>query len=252
MAKKKKINPIIAEQRRARQEFLELKKMQSGEMPPPPKPSEIAVKPKTLGEKLKNIWYHDKYFIVGGIIGCILIVFMVAQCAKKVEPDLQIVVYTYTAVSDASCDSIADYAEKHCKDLNQDGKVKVQVINCSFSQNSSDTQYRYTVTQKMQGIIVADKNALLFITDENSISYFNGENSALEGCFKEEPKNLNAEFYEQCNENLENKDNPLNYALPEGLQLSIRNIDKSVFKKNKNLDKIVKASEEIYKVFTEE
>ena len=56
MAKKKQVNPIIAEQRRAREEFLKLKRMQSGEIPTEPKPSEIAVKPKTFTEKLKNIW----------------------------------------------------------------------------------------------------------------------------------------------------------------------------------------------------
>ena len=34
-------NEILEEQRRAREEFLELKKMQSGEMKAPPKPSEV-------------------------------------------------------------------------------------------------------------------------------------------------------------------------------------------------------------------
>ena len=37
----KDTNEILEEQRRARQEFLELKKMQSGEMAAPPKPSEV-------------------------------------------------------------------------------------------------------------------------------------------------------------------------------------------------------------------
>ena len=43
-------NEILEEQRRAREEFLELKKMQSGEMKAPPKPSEVAIVPKTPKE----------------------------------------------------------------------------------------------------------------------------------------------------------------------------------------------------------
>ena len=44
----KKTNEILEEQRRARQEFLDLKKMQQGEMEAPPKPSEVAMPKKVL------------------------------------------------------------------------------------------------------------------------------------------------------------------------------------------------------------
>ena len=90
MANNKK-NDIIEEQRRARAEFLRLKKMQSGELDAGPKPSEIYEAPKTFSEKLKNIWYHDKLAIA--IIGVIiaLIAFLCVQCATKTEYDISVV-----------------------------------------------------------------------------------------------------------------------------------------------------------------
>ncbi len=247
MAKKKKVNPIIAEQRRAREEFLKLKRMQSGEIPTEPKPSEIAVKPKTLGEKLKNIWYHDKFFIVGGLLTCIVLAIMVAQCARRVKPDLQIVVFTYDAVSDASCEQISKFAQKHCEDINGDGEVKVQVVNCSFSMESNNAQHRYTLIQKMQGIMVADENALLYITDDESITYFNNPESALNNCFDGEPKPLNEYFYKECKIN---SDNPLEYELQDGLSISIRNLKGTVLEDKDGVKDYIKNSKKILEAAT--
>ena len=61
MADNKK-NDIIEEQRRARAEFLRLKKMQSGEIDAGPKPSEVAIVPKTPKEKWDNFWFQYKCF----------------------------------------------------------------------------------------------------------------------------------------------------------------------------------------------
>ena len=244
---KKKVNPIIAEQRRAREEFLKLKKMQSGEIPTEPKPSEIAVQPKTFGEKLKNIWYHDKYFIIGGLLACIIIVIMVAQCVKKVNPDLQIVVFTYTPISDESCENISKFAEKHCEDINGDGEVHVQVVNCSFNIDGNDVQYRYTMMQKMQGIMVADENALLFITDDESIKYFNGGDNALKDCFKDEAAPLSENFYKECKIK---SDDPLSYDLPEGLSISCRRLEGTLLEDADNVSQYLKNSEKILEAAT--
>jgi len=58
MAEKR--NEIIEEQRRAREEFLKLKKMQQGEIEPEAQPSEAAMQPKTFSGKWQNYWYHFK------------------------------------------------------------------------------------------------------------------------------------------------------------------------------------------------
>ena len=51
---KKQVSETIKQQRKARKDFLELKKMQSGEIDTGPKPSEVAIVPKTFKEKLSS------------------------------------------------------------------------------------------------------------------------------------------------------------------------------------------------------
>lgn len=246
---KKKTNEIVEEQRRARQEFLELKKMQHGEIPTGPKPSEVAIVPKTPREKLKNIWYHDKYIILGALAACIVIIVMVAQCCSRVSPDLQILVFTYTPVSDASCEKIARFSEEYCADINGDGQVSVQVINCSFSKDSSNTQYQYTMMQKLQATIAANDETLLYITDPESAQYFEGEDSPLSGCFDEPFQPLNEAFYAACT--LDEDSNAISFELPEGLKMACRSTDAQAFKHTKKLEEYLKYSKEILKAATE-
>ena len=113
---KKTHNAILEEQRRARQEFLDLKKMQNGEMDAGPKPSEVAIVPKTFGEKVKNIWFHDKWYILGFTAVIILIVTMVAQCATKEKFDLQAVIFSYDYIGD-------EYLEPMLNTLNSIVKI---------------------------------------------------------------------------------------------------------------------------------
>lgn len=244
---KKKTNEIVEEQRRAREEFLELKRMQMGEMPTGPKPSEEAVAPKTFSEKVKNIWYHDKYPILGGLAACIIIVILVAQCCTRVKPDLQMVVFSYTAISDASCDKIAALAEKYCDDINGDGKIKVQVVNCSFNENG-DTQYRYTVMQKLQTMIAAGSDTVLYITDEKGAAYFSDSNGAFAECFEGEFKPLGSAFYDACKPD---GSNVLEAELPEGLRAACRKTGAQVYKKEKHIKEYEAASEKLLEKFTE-
>lgn len=222
-------NETIEQQRRARQEFLELKKMQHGEMDTGPKPSEVAIVPKTPWEKIKNIWFHDKWYILGFTALIIAIVFMVVQCATREKYDLKVVVYTYTPVADTSNDLIAEYLEQYCGDIDGNGEANIQIINCSFSKENSDRQYQNTMATKLQATLAADADALLFITDDESYEYLSKiseEGSIFEG----EPLKLGEKFYEKCGDSEESL-----FALPEGLQISCRNVGGTVIEKNKKI-----------------
>ena len=74
---KKKVSDTIAQQRKARQDFLELKKMQSGEMDAGPKPSETEIKPQTFKEKAENYWFHHKWHTIGGIFAIVSIIILI-------------------------------------------------------------------------------------------------------------------------------------------------------------------------------
>ena len=108
----KKTNEILEEQRKARQEFLELKKMQNGELKAPPKPSEAAIVPKTPKEKWDNFWFQYKWYVVSIVATAVVLAVLITQCATRTKYDLEVVYFTYTAALDEQTNKIADYLKK--------------------------------------------------------------------------------------------------------------------------------------------
>lgn len=231
MADKKK-NDILEEQRRAQREFLELKKMQHGEMEAPPKPSEVAILPKTPKEKAANFWFQYKWHTIAAVLITVVLAVLITQCATRTKYDLEVVYFTYTPVMDTQTEKVADYLEKYAADIDGNGEINVQVVNCSFSNKSSDSQYRYTMLSKVQAMLAADEKALLFITDKDSYGYLNNisEGSTI---FEGEPYIFGEDFYKATTD----EDTA---ALPEGLQISCRKVSGTVLEKKKGVEKIYK------------
>lgn len=221
----KKTNEILEEQRKARQEFLELKKMQHGEMKAPPKPSEVAIVPKTPKEKWDNFWFQYKWHVIAIVAVTVILSVLITQCATRTKYDLEVVYFTYTAVLDEQTEKIADYMQKYAEDINGDGEVNVQVVNVSFSDKSGDSQYRYTMMTKLQALIAGDENAILYITDGESYKYLE-ELSSGGGLFEGEPYKLGDDFYSKTEIEGLGK-------LPEGLQISCRRVSDTVLEGKK-------------------
>ncbi|MCQ2441472.1 MAG: hypothetical protein MJ076_06255 [Clostridia bacterium] len=230
----KRESDTLKQQREARKQFLELKKMQNGEMESGPKPSEVAIVPKTPKEKLQNIWFHDKWYIIGFLALAIAVSVMVAQCANRKNYDLKVVIYTQNAIAN-NTETMEEYFSSLCDDINGDGQSLVQVINCSYSENSNNTQQMYTVSTKLQSIIATDADALLFIVDENSYKYFN---NISEDFFADEPIPLNQDFYKKC-------DTDKIFKLPENLLIGCRKVTNTTISKNKMSKEYFKASQKI-------
>lgn len=225
----KKTNEILEEQKKARQEFLELKKMQHGEMEAPPKPSEIAIVPKTPKEKWDNFWFQYKWYVAAVVTTVVILAVLITQCATRTKYDLEVVYFSYTSALDEQTNKIADYFEKYAEDTNGDGAINVQVINVSFSNKSSDSQYRFTMMSKLQAMLAGDENAILYITDSESYKYLNeisGSGALLEG----EPFKLGDDFYTETESEQLGK-------LPEGLQISCRRITETTMESKKDAAK---------------
>ena len=227
-------NEILEEQRRAREEFLELKKMQSGEMKAPPKPSEVAIVPKTPKEKWDNFWFQYKWHVTAIVAVTVILAVLITQCATRTKYDLEVVYFTYTAALDEHTDKIAEYIEKYASDINGDGAVNIQVINCSFTDNSGNVQYKNTMLTKLQSLIAGDQNALLYITDEKSYKYLS-EISDGEGIFEGEPLKFGEDFYSFTKTDTFGN-------LPEGLGISCRRVSDTVLENKKNVDTVYKES----------
>lgn len=227
MARKKE-SETLRQRKFAQQEFLKLKKMQSGELDAGPKPSELAV-PLTFGEKIKNIWYHDKFVII--IVGILVIAIaaLVVQCATKTKYDVTIVVFTYEPTGEPNCDKMGEYLRPYCSDMNGDGKVNINVVNLSID-GSNDNEYSYSMRVQLSSIIANDASALLFITDDDSYEYMMGLSDDIT-FFEDEPIKFADDFYDFC------VDESGFYTTPKNLQISCRNTKGTDIEKDKNIDK---------------
>lgn len=234
---KKKVSDTIKQQRYAQEEFLKLKKMESGEIPTEPKYSEEEIKPKSFGEKVSNFWFYYKWVIISVISLAVVLAICISQCAGKKNYDMKIVLFSNeNYIPDDTTDYIAEYFEKLCPDVNGDKKFSVEIINCSFS-SKSDTQTINSMKLRIQNMIAAEESAVLYITDEAGLKYLRGISSDI---FTENSLNLGKDFYDSCDKSGFSK-------LPENLILSCRDTEKSLIGKSAKSKKIFSAAQEIIK-----
>ena len=234
-------NEVLREQRKSREEYLKLKKMQRGEMDAGPKPSEVAIVPKTPLEKLKNFWFHHSKVVLISLFFVICFVIFVVECANKPRYDIQVVYYTYTYALDENIEGMEEYFEKYAKDLNGDGEVHVNVINCSYEKKESFLNIKNANENRLQATIVAEANAPLFITDEDSYKHFTDVFE--ETFFAGDPVKLSNEFY---------KTSVLDdyYNLPENLTISLRKTSDTMIEKDKKAPTYFKESKRILEEIT--
>ncbi len=231
---KKQESETIRQQKLAREEFIKLKKMQSGEMETEPKPSDVAIVPKTFKEKVINYWYHFGKLTIVSVLIFIFMSVAVVQCINKPKIDLYVIYFTYTPVTDDVTENIGKYLSKYCKDVNNDGESNVTVVNCSCNKNSNNS----TVLTKMQAMIAADSNALLFITDDESIKYFDNLKSNNKEFFEKNSIKLSESFYKDADIDIDN--------LKNTLSLRIRDIGDTLIEKESDSKKYYEASKEIF------
>ena len=225
---KKKVSETLSEQRKARQDFLELKKMQSGEAAVETAPQTKT--PLTFKEKLQNFWFYYKVHTISIICAVLILVVGVSQCSSKTKWDMRVVYFSYSPVLDEQIKPIGTYLKKISKDLNGDGEVNIQMINCSMVPGDNNLKYNQSVLTKVQSLIATEEKAMLFIFDSDSRDYFEAE--AL-GDFFEEELTLGKGFY--------NRTKNIGYdPLPENLQIAVRRVKDTTLEKIKDSDKIHK------------
>ena len=222
-----KKNEILEEQKKAREEFLRLKKMQSGEIEAGPKPSEVAIVPKTFKEKWDNFWYQYKLRVLAIVLIVAIFVIGISQCVSRPDYDIKMVYFSYKPVFDDQLNLVEDYFKEIVPDINGDGEVLVQVINCSFSNTDENAKYRNNTLMKMQSIMAAEYDTMLYITDKESVKYFDGLSVDVD-IFEDEPLEFGEDFYKKTVFN--------GKELIEGLGISCRKIDDTLMEKYKDAE----------------
>lgn len=221
-----KKNETLEQRKKAQQEFLRLKKMQSGEIAPPPKPSEEAVLPKTGKDKAKNFWFHYKWHVIACVFIAAVLSVLITQCMGKEKFDTQIVLFTYDTYLDSQTAAMEEYFEGFCPDFDGNGKVNVGVTSCSYSKgNFSNPDLNNAMATKLQSILIAQREIVLFIVDEETFEYMNSL-PAEDKLFMEEKAVLDKDFYNAS-------DIFKDFSLPEGLMLVCRYYPENAMKTNK-------------------
>ncbi len=226
-------NDILEEQRKARQNYLELKKMQQGEMAPEPKPSEVAIVPKTFEEKLQNYWFHFKWHTIGVIFLVLTITILTVQCANKEKYDFQVIYFAYDACLDVQLDKVEEYIETYAGDINGDGNANVNILNCSFTEGAND-KYKSDMFARVQTQIVGNREAIMYIVDEDAYEYL--QKTIEGGLFENEPLILQEDFYKFTEDEDFGK-------LPEGLRIALRRIGSTTFEKSEQAKTVYKECE---------
>ena len=170
---KKKVSETLSQQRKARQDFLELKKMQSGESLVEDTPKTKT--PLTFKEKLQNFWFYYKIHTISIICAVLILVVGISQCTGKTNWDMRVIYFSYSPVLDEQIKPIGKYFEKISKDLNGDGEVNIQMINCSMVPGDNNVKYNQATLTKVQSLIATEEKAMLFIFDSDSREYFEAE-----------------------------------------------------------------------------
>lgn len=188
----------LSQRKKAQQEFLELKRMQQGELVPEAVPEQIV--PKTFKEKLINFWFHYKVHTLLLTALIIVLIVGISQCSNKEHYDGRVMLYINRVCADAEADIYKEFLTPYFTDTNDDGKVNVQVVNCAYTTDSTfDMSFTNALSSKLQAVISSEPDVQLFIVDDKKIEQLNKIPNNLDSFFIEKIE-IPQELYDKLKE----------------------------------------------------
>ncbi len=225
----------LSERKRAQKEFLELKRMQQGEIAPLEKPAEIT--PKTFKEEAVNFWFHYKVHTLLIAFFTIVFAFAVTQCSTQEHYDGRVMLYTNKVCADAEAEIYKDYLTPYFTDTDGDGEVNIQIINCAYTtEGSFDMDYTSALASKFQSIISSEADVQLFIVDPDKVEQLNNISDAVDEFFVQ-----TAPFSEDIYITAKEK----GFELPAGVMLGRRVVSGTLIENAKDVEVYTKQAEDI-------
>ena len=219
----------LAKRKKAQQDFLELKKMQSGEIEP--EAVSAPIKPTTVKGKLSNFWFHYKLHTIFTLFIAIVLVIGITQCSKQEKYDGRVVLYINQGCTDLETDLFKEALLPYFTDINNDGEVKIQIINCAHTTTNGafDMEYTSALSSKLQSIISSDGDVQLFIVDDKKIAQLDGiiANSGIDSFFVEQSE-FSEEFYKKATD--------IGVKLPKKVYLARRIVGGTMIENVKNIE----------------
>ena len=212
------------EQKRRQQELIETRrKKQSGEVGDGVESAPVKL---SFSERCENFWFYYKWHTIIALFLAITLIISVNQCAQREKYDSEFVLFSYNTFTAAEMDALEAEIERHYTDVNGDGEVNVQLIDCSYSERELSDQ-QSAKKQKLTAVLASHNDALIFIVDDKTFDFLEESH---EGFFvniglsqkdgRAEP--LSEEVYSAVNEAL-----PEGFSLPKGLYLTRRIADET-------------------------
>ena len=230
---------ILSERKRAQQSFLNLKKVQKGELPPEKREEEKV--PKTFKEKIVNFWFHYKVHSILAVFFAVVLAIGITQCSTQEKYDGRVALYTRNHYTNAEIEFFKDYLTPYFTDTDGDGKVNIQIIDCSYTtEGSFDLNYTSALATRLQSIISSEGDVQLFITTPDTLEQLNSVSEQLPEFFVENIA-FNEEIYNMAKEQ--------GISLPNNLMLGRRAISGTLIGELENIDEYVSKAQQIMDEF---
>lgn len=122
-------------------------------------------------EKVNNFWYYNKWKTLFCLVLIIVIGMSVYSCCTKPNYDCTVVVALSDEISETSVSKLKEILTDYCEDYNGDGKVQLEVYNCSFV-DSSDAAGT-TATSRYTNFVASfmEERNMIYIIDKEKIDY---------------------------------------------------------------------------------
>lgn len=132
--------------------------------------NEKTEKKYTLGQKISNFFYHNKWWLG---IGCFFIIaagYMIYDVATKVNPDMTIMLLANDDLIYEKTAAVQELFGEYCGDRNGDGEINVSVYYMPLSEYIKNNQAEMYVSSQTQltALLQTDSNLLIIADDESS------------------------------------------------------------------------------------
>ncbi len=229
----------LSQRKKAQQEFLELKRMQQGEVVPEGPSPEI--KPKTFKEKIVNFWFHYKVHTLLIAFFTVVLAVGISQCATQEKYDGRVVLYIDRICTDAEAEIFKDYLTPYFTDTDGDGTVNIQIVNCAYTNKGTfDMDYSSALAAKLQSTISGEGDVQLFIVDPVKLEQLNSISAEI-GDFLVETVPFPEEIYKTAKDQ--------GFQLPEGLVLGRRVVSGTIIENTENIEVYTKQAKDVIAEF---
>ncbi|HCR74729.1 MAG TPA: hypothetical protein DIW26_10335 [Ruminococcus sp.] len=132
--------------------------------------NEKTEKKYTLGQKISNFFYHNKWWLG---IGCFFIIaagYMIYDVATKVNPDMTIMLLVNDDLIYEKTAAVQELFGEYCGDRNGDGEINVSIYYMPLSEYIKNNQAEMYVSSQTQltALLQTDSNLLIIADDESS------------------------------------------------------------------------------------